>query len=204
MTHYRIDIVKKSLWLNWLHFSQKNLHVMFYCLTHLVLKRSKAFKWPLDKTVLHLTEKLKGGPITEHLSFYQQLALWNPPNQCEISQPTFVGWSRENMVGLVMFWSLSRPRFTYSLYWSFCYTSHYQTLGLFLCIWFIKRVGFSSFAMLVIIKTLCVCVHLVYQENSSILFWSNINYLRVNKSSWWCQQDSSWSTFGCWYLCVFC
>lgn len=100
-----------------------------------------------------------------------------PPSQWEWSQPTLLVGPRENMVGLVMFLVTNlSPTFYLSIVLkSFCHTSHHQ-------------------------NTIRVCVHLVYQENSYILFLVHYQLPDSDKSGWLCQQDSSWSTFGCWYF----
>lgn len=48
---------------------------MFYCLTHLVLNKKQSFKWPIDKTVLHLNddntkEKWEVDLSLKHLCFF--------------------------------------------------------------------------------------------------------------------------------------
>ena len=121
---------------------------MFYCLTNLVLKRSKRFKWTnrqnsvfflLINPIGHLDDDYSkekwewDQPTTEHLCFslpplsQKGPFLWlatiyanslhyeigtSKPMGIKIS-PLF-GWSRENMIVLVMFWS--PPRVTYSFF----------------------------------------------------------------------------------------
>ena len=158
--------------------------MFYYCLTHLVLKRSRCFfKWPIDKNNAPLERKKWEGDIwlriyTNVYSFgwlpYKPTTCtmkMKPPSQWEFSRTTFI-WlvkTEHGIVGYVLV-TPTPTRFTYSLYSRFCYTSHHQT-PMCVCMYLVNQENsFILFFYASRHQTLCVFVYLVYPENSFILF----------------------------------